>query len=37
MYRAFTLYTDQLRRIPDRVDENAKKNPLALCGHPGVR
>lgn len=30
MYRTFTLYTDQLRRILDRVEENTKKNPLAL-------
>jgi hypothetical protein len=30
MNRTFTLYTDQLQRIIDRVEQNAKKNPLAV-------
>ncbi len=29
MTRTFTLYTDQLRRVIARVEENARKNPLA--------
>lgn len=29
MARTFTLYTDQLRRVIARVEENSRKNPLA--------
>lgn len=29
MTRTFTLYMDQLQRVLARVEENARKNPLA--------
>lgn len=32
MAKMFTLYTDQLKRILAQVEENVKKNPLAIDG-----
>jgi hypothetical protein len=29
MTKTFTLYTDQLKRVIERVEENARVNPLA--------